>query len=183
MIELSKISLRQYVELEDRTEYDFAMKYAFCFKEPIDEYKLGDLTELEFGTIKDLQYDIETGMTFDKLLNYIERLGKIKNIGTEPLDKVMRFSNYILESIKQIIEVENQILSHEPDIDEEEAGMDRFNGLGVYLQLRSIAITFHTTPNEVRKWKYADALTEMYTAKQLSDYERDLMKIKQRKNG
>lgn len=183
MIELKNISLREYVELEDRSEYDFAMKYAFRFKEPVDEYGLGDMTELTFGVIKDLQYDIESGMTFEKLLEYTERLGQIKAIGSEPLDKVMRFSNYIIESIKQIIDVENQTLSHEADPDEEEAGMERFNGLGVYLQMRSIATTFHITPQEVREWKYADALTEMYTAKQLNDYERDLMKIKQRKNG
>lgn len=183
MIELAAISLRQYVELEDRSEYDFAMKYAFRFKEPIDEYKLGDMTEQTFGLVKDLQYDIETGMTFDKLLDYIKQLSKVNDIGAEPIDKVMRFSNYLIESIKQIIEVENQSLSYEPDMDEEEAGMDRFTGLGVYLQMRSIATTFHITPQKVREWKYADALTEMYTAKQLNDYERELMKIKQRKNG
>ncbi|MEX0598007.1 MAG: hypothetical protein WD512_16075, partial [Candidatus Paceibacterota bacterium] len=60
MIELEKITLREYSELENKEEYDFAMKYAFIFKEPIDEYKIGDVMELSFGLVKDFQYDLET---------------------------------------------------------------------------------------------------------------------------
>lgn len=180
MIELEKISIRQYCELEDRSEYDFAIKYARLFTNAKDEYSIGDLTEMTFGFIKDLQYDIESGITFEKYIEIVQQLTKIKNIGSEPLDKFIRFTNYILESIKQIIEVENISLSHEPDADEEQAGMGLFDGLGVYLQIRSIATTFHIEPQKVREWKYSDAFVEMVTAKRLSDYERNLHKIRHR---
>lgn len=182
MIELANITVNQYLELEDKSEYDFAMKFAFIFKEPIDEYKIGDIMEQPFGFVKDFQYEIEQGLSFAKLIDLVVETKKIKNLGKQPLDKFMRFANYLITSIEQIVEVENESLAYEPDPDEVEAGMDKFNGLGVYLQMRSIATTFNITPQQVRTWTYSEAFTEMYTAKQMSDYQKDLMKIKQRHN-
>jgi len=74
MIELKRINVRQYVELEDKSEYDFAMKYAFIFTEPTDEYKVGDVMELSFGFIKDFQYEMEKGLTYDKLFQFISEV-------------------------------------------------------------------------------------------------------------
>jgi len=107
MIALNSISVAQYLELDDKSEYDFAMKFAFRFKEPIDEYKIGDVMEQPFGWVKDFQYELEQELTFAKLIDFVIETGKIKNIGKEPLDKFMRFSNYLITSIQQIIEVEN----------------------------------------------------------------------------
>lgn len=182
MIKLDRISLKQYCELEDRSEYDFAMQYAFCFTEPVDEYGVGDLTEQSFGFIKDFQYSIEQGLSFDELIKTISDLSKVKDIGSEPIDKFIRFSNYLKESIRQIIEVENQLLSHEPDADEEAAGMDRFDRLGIYLQIRSLTGGDITKHEKVKSLPYSLCLTEMYTAKQMNDYERELIRIKQNKH-
>lgn len=182
MIELTSISVAQYLELEDKTEYDFAMKFAFVFKEPVDEYGIGDMMEQPFGYVKDFQYEIEQGLSFAKLIDLVTETKKIKNIGKEPLDKLMRFANYLITSIEQIVEVENESLAYEPDPDEIEAGMDKFNGLGVYLQIRSLTNGDITKFDQVRKLPYSLCFTEMYTAKQMSDYQKDLMKIKQRHN-
>lgn len=180
MIELSPITVNEYLVLEDKSEYDFAMKFAFIFKEPIDEYGIGDMMEQSFGFIKDFQYEIEQGFSFNKLINLIAETKKIDDIGNQPLDKFMRFANYLITSIEQIVDVENESLAHDPEPEEIEAGMDRFNGLGVYLQIRSLTNGDVTKFDQVRKLPYSLCFTEMYTAKQMSDYQKDLMKIKQR---
>lgn len=186
MIELEKISLKEYIELEEerRVEYDFAMKYAFCFTEPVDEYKVGDFMELSFGFIKDLQYNIEQGIKFDQIIKTISELTNLKDkdLGSEPFDKIIRFSNYIKESIKQIVEVESEKLGHEPEPDEEQAGIERFEGLGVYLQIRSLTGGDVTKFEAVRNMPYSVCFTEMYTAKQLNEYEKELTEIMKRKN-
>jgi len=94
----------------------------------------------------------------------------------------MRFANYLITSIEQIVEVENESLAYEPDPDEVEAGMDKFNGLGVYLQIRSLTNGDIAKFDQVRKLPYSLCFTEMYTAKQMSDYQKDLMRIKQNKH-
>jgi hypothetical protein len=175
--------VRDYINLEDKSEYDFAIRYASIFTNQVDEYKVGDISELTFGFVKDTQYDLENGATFGKVIEIISDMEIVKDIGAEPLDKFVRFSNYLIESIKQIIDIENQTLSHTPDADEEEAGMNRFDDLGIYLQIRSIAQTFHIEPQKVREWKYSEAFVEMVTAKALNEYERELNKIKARKHG
>jgi hypothetical protein len=182
LIELNPISVSQYLELEDKSEFDFAMKFAFVFTEPIDEYKIGDIMEQPFGWVKDFQYEIEQGLSFAKLIDLVSETGKIKDIGKEPLDKFMRFANYLITSIQQIVEVENESLAYEPDPDEVEAGMDKFNGLGVYLQIRSLTGGDVTKFDQVRQLPYSLCFTEMYTAKQMSDYQKDLTRIKQNKH-
>ena len=179
MIELEKISVKQYVELEDRAEYDFAIKYATIFTNQDDEYGIGDVMELSFGFVKDFQYDLETGMSFEKLVGYVEKLTK-KKIGKEPLDKFIRFTNYLIESIKQIIEIESKTLAYDPTEREEMAGIGKFEGLGVYLQIRSLTKGDLTKYEPIRNMSYSLCFTEMYTAKQISDYEKELTKLRER---
>jgi hypothetical protein len=185
MIELEAITLKEYIELEDKSEYDFAMKYASVFTNKNDEYQIGDMKELSFGFIKDLQYEFETGAKFDQLIQLISSLGQLKkiNLGAERLDKFSRFIAYIIEGLKEISEVERQTLMPVLDIDEEHANIDRFEGLGVYLQIRALTGGDITKFDHVRSLPYSLCFTELYAAKQLADYNRELTKIKMGKYG
>jgi hypothetical protein len=100
----------------------------------------------------------------------------LETLKDEPLDKFSRFSNFLTESINNILSIEDQTLAYEATDRELTAGMDRFKDLGIYLQIRSVAITFGISPQRVRRWKYSDAFVELYTAKQLKEYENELMK-------
>lgn len=198
MITLKTITIRQYVELEDKSEYDFAMKYAFRFTEPKDEYGIGDIMELPFGFIKDFQYELEQGLKiewlfdtvtdliyktrpkgFKKLSWYIKKKLGFNFIGAEPLDKFMRFVNYLKESMKELIEAENIALAYEPTEKELNAGIERFNGLGVYIQIRSLTKGDLTKHEQIRALPYSLCFTELYTSKQLADYEKDITKLSQ----
>jgi hypothetical protein len=182
MIELTSISVSQYLELEDKSEYAFAMKFAFRFREPVDEYGIGDIMERTFGWVKDFQYEIEQGLTFAKQIDLISELKIIKAIGKEPLDKFMRFSSYLISEVQKIVEIESEKLAYEPSPEEVEAGMDRFDGLGVYLQIRSLTAGDVLKFEQVRALPYSLCFTELYTAKQQSDYQRELNRIKNRQS-
>lgn len=183
MIELEQITVCQYLELEDKSEYHFAMKFAIQFTEPIDEFKIGDCMELPFGIVKDFQFDLEQGITFDKGLDYLSKITKrtIKQLTSEPVDKFFRGFNYLKKSIQDIIDVEAESLAHEPTEEEIEAGMDKFEGLGVYMQIRSLCNGDITKYVQIRALPYSLCFTEMYTAKQTAEYQKALSKIYQRR--
>lgn len=181
MIQLKKITLQEYIDLVDKSKYDFAMKYAFKFTEPVDEYSIGDFREKEFGFVKDWQYEFEHGLQMDKfLIMVIDLIPNIK-LPNEPLDKLCRFFNYIAKSIKDISDVEKVALSYDSTDAEISGGIDRFKDLGIYLQIRTIAITFGITIDQARKMKYNDAFVELYTQKQLTEYQNELRKQSEHK--
>jgi hypothetical protein len=179
MIELESITLSQYFDLSNEgkaKEYDFAMKFTFPFTDPVDEYKVGDLREQPFGLIKDMQYDIEQGISFTQLLEYIQTITKIKDLKDEPLDKLCRFIAYLKDGIEQILEVEQQTLAYEASDIEVSSGIDRFQGLGVYLQIRSLTGGDVTKYDAVRALPYHLCYTELYTSKQLKEFEQEQRK-------
>lgn len=177
MIELKPITITDYFNLEDRSEYDFAMKYAAKFTESIDEYGIGEIMELPFGFIKDFQYDLGMGLDLPKMIDYILLCTKRKSLKNEPLDRVCRFSSYLVEGVKKIVENEKELLAHEPSEKELAAGMDRFNEIGIYLQIRSLIGGDITKYEEVRKLPYSLCFTELFASKQLSDYQTELNKL------
>ena len=47
MIELNDITLKEYFELEDKSEFDFAIKYGYTFNKGVDVFEIGDITQLD----------------------------------------------------------------------------------------------------------------------------------------
>lgn len=176
MITLKPITVSEYADLEDaqKKHYDFAMKYAFRFTDPDDEYNIGDMMEMPFGFVKDLQYEMEHGLTWNKLIDFaLEATGR-QSFADEPLEKLSRFLNYLKTSVEKIVENESLTLAHEPTDREASAGLDRFNELGVYMQIRSLTGGDVTKTDAVRKLPYSLCFTEMYAAKQLYEYNQAL---------
>ena len=184
MIELEDITLREYFELEDKTKYDFAMKYTkSIFNEPLDLFNSGDFTELSFGLIKDLQFDLSQGLTWVKLIDYIEKIsGKTaKQIAGYKLTVISRYRAYIESEINRINEIESELLSYQPTSDEQNAGIEDFNKFGSYGQQRKLATTFMKSPEEIRQWKYDLCLLELYYQKTNYDFQDRLFKIRNKK--
>lgn len=180
MIELNNIKFKEYIALEDRSEFDFAIKYGLPFLKPEDVCHVGDFTKLEFGIIKDLQQDISNGMSWDKLLEYMMIItGKSEQyFHNLTIIRIVRFKNYIVSEIQRIVDIENAVLSHETLEDEAQAGIDQLSVFGVYGQLRQIAITFHQSIEWARKMKYEDAFVELVYQKRSNEYERELNEIR-----
>lgn len=181
MIELKSITFIQYFELEDKSEYDYAMKYAFQFNSPVDHYDIKDLTKYSFGLIKDLQYDLSHVLTWESYFEYLRKI-HLRHYEKETLLKLCQAKAYIITEIERINEIEKIVFSHESTPEEEEAGMELFDDLGVYLQIRSLTGGDITKNELVRSMKYEDAFIELVTQKRLSEYQKRLNEIYKRKN-
>lgn len=185
MIELEDISLKEYLELEEKDDYDFAIKYSkSIFNKPLDVFGIGDMTELTFGIIKDIQYDVLEGMNWIKFLEYLQTLTKInlKKLVNYKLTTICRVKSYIYEEIKRINEIETELLGYTPDSDEKSAGIDSFNQFGTYGQLRKLANEDITKLEDVKKIKYSICLMELYYQKTENEFQTQLMKIKSKKH-
>jgi hypothetical protein len=184
MVEIEDITFKDYVEIEDKSLYDYCIKFAYSFNNPIDHFKIGDFTELSFGIVKDIQFDMAGGIGWEKLIEYFEILSgrNKKEISGMRLIELCQSKKYLSDEIEKINHIESEALSYIPDADEERAGIDRFNTFGAYLQFRSIATIFAVDIETVRSWKYSHCLIELYYQKMSYDYEKELLRIRN-KNG
>lgn len=180
MIALKNIPFDEYLCLADRSEYDFAIDYAYKFKESKDIFNVGSFTQVQFGIIKDLQYDMAQGILWDKMLEYMMLLtGKdIKEFCKLKLIDIIRFKNYIVDSVTEIARIESIALAYEPTDEEIAAGIESLNVYGVYNQLLSIALGDPLKIADVRKMKYEDAFVFLCNQKAKSDFERRLMELR-----
>lgn len=175
---MENITLREYLDTEDKVEYDFLIKYVM----PADVYNVGDFTELPFGIIKDLQYDVSEGLTWTQLIGYLSKILKKKErvIGSYKILDVAKFKSYMIAEIERIGLVERELLSYTPTTDEQQAGIDSFDKFGSYGQLRKLCGGDVTKMDAVNNIKYSLALRELYYLKTESDFQYSLSKIKYR---
>jgi len=173
---IENITLREYMVLDEKFEYDFILKYIM----PKDVYNIGDFAELEFGLIKDLQFDISEGLSWVKLIEYIAKILKKKErvIGSYKLIDIAECKSYIIAEIERIGLIESELLGYIPTQKEKEAGIEEFNKFGSYGQLRSLANNDITKIDSVKKIKYSLCLLELYYQKVNNDYQKRYNEIK-----
>ncbi len=178
MLELKPITLNQYLELEDKSQYDFAMRFALIFTTPEDVFSIGDISEIKYGKIKEYQLLMNDSFTLAEQIEYLKTITTIKNFGTYKLDVFCRGVNYFNDQIKKLTERESNLLYTAPTEKEIEAGLDRFNNLGTYMQFRKLAKSFNKTIEEVKEMKYHNCFLELYTQKQEFDFQTAYSKLK-----
>lgn len=174
------ITLRKYVELEDKSEIDFLIKYSGLFNMPVDTIGIGDLTERTFGEVKDLQYEIDKGLSFYEALKWFEKFNP-EILKTIRIDKACQAFRFLIQEVSRINDIEKDLLSSPAKAEYVEAGIEDLNQLGIYLQLRQIATTFHMTVDEVKAMPYNDAFLELVTQKRISDFESRLQENRMRR--
>jgi hypothetical protein len=178
---LKNITLQEYLELEDQEEYNFFMRYSRALNNnPPDIFSVGDLTDRSFGLVKDLQFDLVTGMDWNHIIEYVMKLTgkKYASVAAYHIDKFCQGWKYITGEVERISEIEQQVLAYIATDDERRAGIEKLGVLGVYMQFRSIAITLGCSIDQVREMRYDEAFLELTTQKMLSEYEQELMKIR-----
>lgn len=180
MIELKNITLEQYAALEDKSEYDFMMKWAFMFNKPVDHFNIGVFDEHPFGLVKDIQQDMVEGIKWDKMLDYISQLSKksIKELQKTSLLELCQVKNYVVSEIQRLVEIEGQVLVYESTEEEKRAGIETFAVFGVYSQLLSLAGGDPIKIPDARKMKYVDAFVYLVYEKTKNDFERNLIAIR-----
>lgn len=165
----------------DKLNYEqlFAIQNADEFQEAKDMCEIGDIYELEFGFIKDIQTDIE-----DDDLNLLKQIEYLKKITQKKLYlyETVVTCNYLVQNIIKILENESILLGGEATPEQREAGIETFAELGVFGQIRSLAGNDVTKVEQVRKTKYSICFMELIARKKEADYENRLNEIYRRKN-
>lgn len=183
-MDLKNISFGEYLALDNQEEYSFFMRYSNVLNRAQDTFMIGDMTEKSFGIVKDLQFDMSQGMTWNQIIEYIMKFtGKdYGQIVALPLTKFCPGWKYIQGEIERITDIEMAALSYTPTNEEKEAGIDNLDILGVYLQIRKIALTLRYSIEQVKAMRYDEAFLELVTQKKLSEYESELSKVYKNKH-
>lgn len=177
-MEIKRIKVKEYLQLIDKSAYNFAINYAEEFHLNKDCLGIGDIGELTFELIKDFQSDLEDGsLTFEKQINYLKRILSEAVINNSYLNDLCNTIIYLTSGIVKMLEIESEVLGGEPSPEEEAAGLNRFELLGTYLQYRQLADNDITKIKEIKKMTYNECFLELYTRKQESDFQRDLQRI------
>lgn len=183
-MQIKNYTLVEYTNLEDKSEFDFIMKFDKKFSVSNDVFNLGEFTDLPFGMVKDIQHQASQGMTWINLCEWIAKIKgtRIKQVAQYGMLELCQQRNYMVEEIERINLIESTALGHESEDDEIRAGIEGFAIFGHYLQVRELANNDITKIDDVKKIKYSLALMELLVRKKLTDYEKELTKIKMSRN-
>jgi len=183
-MQIENIPYKEYITIEDKRELNYILQYGKVFQISYDHLDIGDFMELPFGTVKDIQYDFDNEIRWNRLIDYYSELsGKThKQIGNMGILEITQEKNFFVEQINNINLIENNGLGHEPTEEQKEVGIDRFRDLGQYLQFRSLTLGDITKLEAIRNIKYKYCFTELMASKMINEYENDLMEYRNRKD-
>jgi len=183
MIELDNITLREYFELEDRSEYDFAILYAKPFQEVYDTFGIGSLFNKPFGKVKEFQQAHAEGLTWEQLTDWIAEFSgkKLFRISSTGILEFMKGKNHLFKEIETINTVEAEKLGYTPKAEEREAGIDDAKEFGFYPQLLSIANGDGLRVKEAEELEYSYAFLYLSYSNWKSNYQTRLMELQNKK--
>lgn len=176
-------TVKEFFEMQDTTELVTLIEYSELFKKPIDHYGIGRLEKQSFEYVNTLKDEFSEGYTIEKYLGFLTDKGiYVKN---DSLLKFIQSFRYLESQVAEINTNEALMLGGEGiDEDQENAGIESLNVLGWRLQAYNLALTFPCGYTEdVKKRPYDECILDLYTAKVLSNYQKNLMEIKRIKAG
>ena len=184
MIELHNLTVKEYFDLENKDEYNFAIKYAFEFTEPVNMLNLPDIDDIEFGIVKDIQACItDNSLTIYKEIEFICKILNVESVGGYLLTYLCKSVNWLLNAVAEKLTIESKMLVGQPDNIDIEAGIEQtFDGLGILIQIDSLAGGDVTKYEQVRKLPYNVAFTKLYLNNRYNEHERRKLDIMKRKN-
>jgi len=187
-IEHKRITLSNFLKLSDYetfSMYLIAINHSDYYNLVENCLQINDLMDYNYGLIKDFQQEL-TDDSINSLNSQIDWLRKFVDINDDTiyLDEVTRTIKYLYVAMDDLMNNETLLLSSNVnDISQEEAqaGLERFDRLGIYMQTRKLANYNILDIERVRNMKYSDCFIELYTQKQLDDYEQELNQIRNNK--
>ena len=160
-MQIKNISFRQYAELEDRAEYDYYLKYGFF--DPEDVFNTGKFLDLSFGEVKDMQYYMSSGLTWE---NFFKALSELKGLNYKELAERSIFDLhkarlYFAEQVSLINSMESDHLGHQATPEETQAGIEMFSSYGAFIQFDKLAGGDPLKYGEIKKLKYDLCFTKL----------------------
>lgn len=178
-MQVTNITLNQYLSLDADSlfEYNWVIEYSNEFNTPENHFNI-DIYKCSFGFVKDLQYYLEHGLTWQQFIESVQEELK-QNILENDLLSICQFRKFLINKIEEIVRIESESLDTGISAQDERAGIERLAPFGVYAQLRQYAQAFNQTIDWARKQKYEEAFTELAYQAALSNYQEKLFKIRQ----
>lgn len=165
-MQLNRVKISDYLLMEDRSQYDFLIRYADMFNKPENVLGLPPVEEMPFGFVKDTMVDVQDGIMLTKEIDIISRFVDIKNAY---LDEYTRTCKWFYKQLEELSYKEVTLLSANKQM----KGSEKLQPIALYVQKRTIAKELNMTIEQVDNMKYADAFVELYTQKILNDIEHE----------
>lgn len=173
------ISFKEYVELQDRGQYDFYLRYGNI--EPVDYFEIGDYINETFGFVKDMQdYLNSTGLTWEAFIKEMaKKTGKTpEEVAKEPLFFLQQARLHAKAQIEFINEIENKAMSYAPSAAEESADLSVFEKYRAFIQLDKLAGGDVTKIEHIKALPYLVCFTKLSLEADSAEYQRRLSKFK-----
>jgi len=180
MITLKNITLSELYQLEPETLelYLYAIEYSKPFLIAIDHLGIGDILDLPFGTVKEIQQVYESdGFEFNDWIVKLCEILKVESLGNKKLIHVCNSIKYLIKGIEQIITLERENLGHTPDANEEEADLSDLAKMGVFLQIDSLAKGDITKHERIKSLPYSKCFAKLLADKYNAEYSKRYQNI------
>ena len=177
--EIEIISMLDYINLQDKSLYNYVSNYSSKLNEPKDVFKFDSLKNKTFGEVKDIQYFFQKGINWMDLINFVETYCEIdaKESVKTGFFEWCQFRRYIESELDGIYKIE-MLLNYQSTGKDESAGIDKLAKYGVLIQIDQLALNDITKRKEVRAINYMEAFTKLLKDKEIDEYTQQLNKIK-----
>ena len=178
---LADINILEYSKLQNKNEYDFALNFGNL--QPLDYFKLGDIFEMTFEQVKTLQNLFSNGIDFEKYFDYVikENIASENELLITSIFTVFKSMIYLKNEIDRVNTAE-ATLNSKPDPDMQAAGIEIFSKYENFGQYYTLSKGNILNIESVKKLKYSLCFLFLKYEKEVSDFERELYRIKNSKS-
>lgn len=170
-MEIENITFIEYVNLKDKSLYNYASNFSRKLNQPKDLFNVGKFSKLTFGQVKDAQYSFNSGVHFENLIKFTCYLKKIKEIDfcKKRFFDICKYRRFIELELDNIYKAEKE-LYYESSAKDESAGIDKLSKFGVIIQIDQLANGDVTKYEQVKKQPYALCFNKLLMNKEIELY-------------
>ena len=176
-MELENITFLEYVNLKDKSLYNYASKFSRKLNTANDLFDIGPFTSLTFGQVKDAQHLFNDGVNWENLFKFVCQLKNThkKHLAKNKFFELCMFRQYVAEQLNEIYNIELNLF-HEVNHTDEAAGIDKLAKFGVMIQIDKLAGGDVLKYDAIKQMPYNLCFTKL-----LLDKETDLYNMRKNK--
>lgn len=175
-MEINKdITFKEYLDLDDKSVYNYAANYSRVFNIEKDIFAFGEFEKLPFITVKDLQYKFGNNINWLEFINFVseDKQKSIKVLADKTFLQWCNFRAYVEQSLLRIARYEAQLV-YEATAEDEEAGIDNLSVFGVLIQIDKLAGGDITKYEIIKQMPYEDCFTKLLMDMRIEEYNAEL---------
>lgn len=183
MIQVKAIKLKEYLNLENKDEYNFIMLYSIKFSESKNIYGLPDFENWNFGFINDYSFLLQNRkLSIENQIELIQKLFdyfKIKiDLKELSLLDYCNLRNFVNDKIIEVLKIESEFLSRKLKQEEISSGInEKFKGLEPHIKLSMLAGGDILKFDAIEQMPWSICFNEMLYRCRTTEYTEKLNKI------